>query len=183
MGQPKACLPFGEETMLQRIVRIVGAVCEETIVVAAAGQECPSLPSTVTLVHDRVAGQGPLEGLDTGLAALSSNPEFLYATAADTPFLVPEWIARLRELIGPHDAAIPEVDDKLHPLAALYRTTPLIHEVNSLRRDNQRRLMLLATHLRTRFVTPDELRIVDPPLQSLRNINFPEDYERALRDL
>ena len=44
MGVPKATLPFGPETMLQRVVRLLGTVVSPIVVVAARGQELPELP-------------------------------------------------------------------------------------------------------------------------------------------
>jgi len=169
--------------MLQRVVRLVGTVCPEVVVVAAPGQDYPPLPGGITIVSDRDPGQGPLEGLAAGLSALSSSPEFAFVTATDTPFLHPAWILRLHELIGSHDVAIPNVDGRLHPLAALYRTTTATPAVASLRAQGQRRLLLLAETLRTREVTAEELRVADPELKTLRNLNSPEDYHQALREI
>ena len=39
MGVPKATLPFGLETMLQRVVRLLGTVVSPIVVVAAREQE------------------------------------------------------------------------------------------------------------------------------------------------
>jgi len=41
MGVPKATLPFGPETMLQRVVRLLGTVVSPVVVVAAQGQPLP----------------------------------------------------------------------------------------------------------------------------------------------
>ncbi|MCA9117229.1 MAG: NTP transferase domain-containing protein, partial [Planctomycetaceae bacterium] len=41
MGQPKHLLPFGDETMLQRVVRTLSAVVSPVVVVAARGQQLP----------------------------------------------------------------------------------------------------------------------------------------------
>ena len=38
MGQDKASLPFGDETLLTRAVRIVGEVADQVLVVARAEQ-------------------------------------------------------------------------------------------------------------------------------------------------
>jgi len=37
--------------------------------------------------------------------------------------------------------------------------------------------------MRTRRVSPDEMRVADPDLRTLRNLNTREDYEAALRQL
>ncbi|HUR55514.1 MAG TPA: NTP transferase domain-containing protein, partial [Gemmataceae bacterium] len=50
MGRAKAWLPFGGETMLQRVVRVVGEVVSPVVVVAAAGQDVPPLPVGVRIV-------------------------------------------------------------------------------------------------------------------------------------
>ena len=47
MGRPKVMLPFGPETMLQRVVRLVGAVGGPVVAVAAAGQELPELDAAI----------------------------------------------------------------------------------------------------------------------------------------
>ena len=38
MGTPKCWLPFGDEVLLQRVVRVVGGVLSPVVVVAAKGQ-------------------------------------------------------------------------------------------------------------------------------------------------
>ena len=42
MGLAKATLPFGPEAMLQRVVRLLGAVVRPIVVVAAPEQELPT---------------------------------------------------------------------------------------------------------------------------------------------
>ena len=98
MGRPKAWLPFGDELMLQRVVRLAGTVAQPTIVVAAPAQELPALAADVAIVRDPVSGRGPLQGLAAGLAAFDNSVELVYATATDVPFLEPRWMTRLVEL-------------------------------------------------------------------------------------
>ncbi len=93
MGRSKAWLLFGDERMLERIVRLAGTVARPVVVVAAADQELPKLPVDVAIVRDPVAGRGPLQGLAAGLGALPDSVELAYATATDVPFLEPRWIA------------------------------------------------------------------------------------------
>ena len=52
MGQPKAWLPVRPERMLQRVVRLVSTVAGPIVVVAAPGQELPSLPAAVLVARD-----------------------------------------------------------------------------------------------------------------------------------
>ncbi|WP_406700085.1 molybdenum cofactor guanylyltransferase [Singulisphaera sp. Ch08] len=182
MGQPKAWLAFGPERLLQRVVRIVGEAADVVVVVAAPGQECPPLPNSVRIVRDSVSGRGPLQGLAAGMAALPASAEIVFATATDAPFLRPAWISRLRELIGENDLAIPFVGDFHHPLSAVYRRATSLPAIENLLGQNRRRLLDLMDALQTRVVDGDELRLVDPELASLRNLNTPEDYVKAISD-
>jgi molybdopterin-guanine dinucleotide biosynthesis protein A len=184
MGQPKAWLPFGPERLLQRVVRRIASGVGDgpIVVVAAPGQECPPLPLTVTIVRDEVSGRGPLQGLAAGLAALPGSVELVYASATDVPFLEPAWIGRLRELIGEDDLAIPLALGYHHPLAALYRPRAVLPVIDALLRADRLRPVFLMESVRTRVVTPDELRAVDPDLKTLRNLNEPGDYQRALQE-
>ena len=57
MGRPKAWLTFGGERMLQRVVRLVANVVDDVAVVAAPGQELPSLPPSIILRGTRSPGE------------------------------------------------------------------------------------------------------------------------------
>jgi len=183
MGRPKAWLPFGDERLLQRVVRLVATVASPIAVVAAPGQDLPELPGEVMIVRDEVAGRGPLQGLSTGLAALPDSNTLVYATATDVPFLEPRWIARLVELSDGQDLVIPFVGGYYHPLAALYRRSTVLPAIEALLREDRLRPGFLVEAVKTRVVGEAELRDVDPVLGTLRNLNCPEDYEQAVREV
>jgi molybdopterin-guanine dinucleotide biosynthesis protein A len=182
MGRPKAWLPFGPERMLQRVVRLVSAAASPLVVVAAPEQDLPPLPDSVLIARDRVRGKGPLQGLAAGLTALPESVDVAYATATDVPFLEPDWIRLLADLIGDHDLAIPWSDGYHHPLAALYRRDSVLPAIEALLGEDRLRPVFLMEALRARVVTADELRVVDPSVGTLRNLNSPEDYQAALAD-
>jgi molybdopterin-guanine dinucleotide biosynthesis protein A len=60
MGVPKATLPFGPETMLQRVVRLLGSVVAPIVAVAAREQKLPKLPEDVIVTRDEREQRGPL---------------------------------------------------------------------------------------------------------------------------
>ena len=182
MGRPKAWLPFGPERLLQRVVRLAGTVARPVVVVAAPGQDIPELPDDVAVVRDPVAGRGPLQGLAAGFAAVPDSVELIYATATDVPFLEPRWITRLVELMVGVDLVIPRIGGVLHPLAALYRKRAMLPVFESLLAQDRLRLTSLADAVPTLTVEEEDLRDVDPGFATVRNLNQPEDYERALRD-
>ena len=181
MGVPKATLPFGAETMLQRVVRLLGAVVSPIVVVAAREQSLPTLPVEVTITRDEREAKGPLEGIRAGLSALPESIDAAYITSCDVPLLVPAFVERMIDLLGDHDIAVMEIDGFPHPLSAIYRRDTLPH-VESLLASDRLRPVFLFDAVRTRRVKPEEMTVVDPELRTLRNLNTPEDYRAALAE-
>jgi molybdopterin-guanine dinucleotide biosynthesis protein A len=181
MGVSKATLPFGAETMLHRVVRLLGAVVSPVIVVAAREQSLPELPEDVTVTRDEREQRGPLEGLRAGLTALPNSVDIAYVTSCDVPLLVPGFVERMVELLGDHDIAVMEIDGFPHPLSAVYRRDTLPH-VESLLEKERLRPVFLFDAVRTRRVRPEEMASVDPQLRTLRNLNTREDYLAALSE-
>ena len=181
MGVPKATLPFGNETMLQRVVRILSSVASPIVVVAAREQSLPELPSGVIVARDEREAQGPLEGLRAGLSALPDTCDVAYVTSCDVPLLEPRFVERMIELLGDHDIAVMEIDGFPHPLSAVYRRNTIPH-IESLLAAKQLRPVFLFDRVRTRRVKPEEMAAVDPQLRTLRNLNTREDYLAALAE-
>lgn len=179
MGRPKVTLPFGPETMLARVVRLLGEAVEPVIVVAAVGQGLPELPPSVALVHDRQADRGPLEGLAVGLQALGDRSQAAFVTACDVPLLKPEFVRRMVELSAGYEIAVPHVKGFDQPLAAVYDVR-VLPRIEALLAADRLRPAYLFEEARTRRVTEEVLTDVDPELQSLANVNGPADYQAAL---
>ena len=179
MGFPKALLAFGPETMLQRVVRLLGTVVSPIVVVAAPDQTLPELPASVTVTRDEREGRGPLEGLRAGLKALPSAVDVAYVTSCDVPLLVPGFVQRMIELVDAHDVAVMEIDAFPHPLSAVYRRSTL-PQIEALLAADRLRPVFLFEAVRTRRVKPAEMSSVDPMLLTLRNLNDRADYLDAL---
>ena len=179
MGTSKALLPFGPETMLQRVVRLLGSVVSPIVVVAAGSQALPELPKDTLVTRDEREARGPLEGIRAGLKALPSQVDAAYITSCDVPLLVPGFVQRMIKLAEGYDIAVTEVDGFAHPLSAVYRRTALPH-AEALLAEDQLRVSHLFSRVRTRRVPTSEMIDVDPELQTLRNLNTREDYAAAL---
>jgi molybdopterin-guanine dinucleotide biosynthesis protein A len=180
IGSSKALLPFGPETMLQRIVRIARETIATVVVVAADGQTLPDLPPDVIVARDERPERGPLEGLRAGLKALPVTIEAAYVTGCDVPLLEPGFIRQLLAFADGHDAALVEIDGLPHPLPAVYRRRVLPH-VEELLAANRLRVAFLFDRVDTYRAGPRQIT-ADPELRTLRNVNTREDYERALAD-
>jgi molybdopterin-guanine dinucleotide biosynthesis protein A len=181
MGRPKAWLPFGDEFMLPRVVRLLGEAVAPIVVVAAPGQDVPPLPPGIDIVRDAEQGRGPLQGLIAGLEALRGRANAAYLSSCDVPFLQAAFVRRLVELLGNHVICVPEVGGYRHPLAAVYRIE-VAATAAKLLAENRSRSSFLFEEVPTRLIHPEELADVDPTFQTLRNLNTPAEYEAALRD-
>lgn len=186
MGRSKALLRFGDETMIERTVRILAGCTSPIVVVAAPEQDLPPLPH-VTIACDPVQARGPLQGIAVGLAALEPNVTWAFISATDAPFLTAAYVMALAELRDDAtDIVVMHSDGYHHPLAALYRTR-LHMKASELLAADIRRPRALFEAAKTRVVDPDELlRTTDlreSDLASLRNMNTPDDYRAALTEL
>jgi len=186
MGAPKAWLRVGDEFMLSRVVRIVGEAAGPVVVVAAPGQDVPPLPTGTRVVRDEVEGKGPLGGLVAGLVALEGEADVVYLSSCDVPLLK---VAFVRHILASNQGAyaprspcavVPRVGGRLHPLAAAYALDVLPVARALLARDCLRMTDLLDA-IPTCVIEDHELAAIDPALDSLRNVNTPEEYAAALR--
>jgi molybdopterin-guanine dinucleotide biosynthesis protein A len=182
MGHDKATLPFGSELMLQRIVRIVSLVVDQdSVVVVAAPDQClPDLPPTVIVARDERPQRGPLEGLAAGILALPKGVDAIYATSCDVPLMVTGFVAAMFEYLTDHDIAVPFDGQYFHPLAAVYRPS-VISVIQSLLSEDQLRPVFLFDKVHAAKIPVEQLRNVDPTLDTLMNLNRPEDYHLALQ--
>ncbi len=180
MGASKALLPFGDELMLQRVVRLVSEAVSDVVVVARPEQELPELPRDVRVTHDEIIDQGPLGGIAPGLKV--SRADAVYVTGCDVPFLNTAVVDLLFERLVANDVAVCETEGFTHPLAAVYRVS-VLPVIERLLEKERRRPVYLFDEVPTVRIGDDELRRVDPKLDTLANLNTPEAYEAALQAL
>ena len=189
MGSSKAWLELAGEPLLARAVRRLAGVAEPLVVVAALDQPLPDLPADVVVVRDRAPGNGPLEGIRAGLAALQGRADAAFVTTTDAPFAAAAFAARLEELRVEADAlaVVPRVYDRLHPLSAVYAVS-LLADVELRVATRALRVSALAEHPRALVVDADllladaALKAADPGLRSLFNVNTPDAFAAAIAE-
>lgn len=181
MGKSKAMLPFAKSTMLGCVIERLTEVTLDLVVVAAQQQELPTLPPGVVLVQDEREHRGPLEGIRVGLAALERHCEAAYVTSCDAPLLVPAVVSYLASQLAEAEAVVPSLQGRLHPLSAVYRTS-LTTLAERLLEQGESRLTTLSLACSANIFDAELLRSLDPNLQTLRNLNTPEEYEAAIRE-
>jgi molybdenum cofactor guanylyltransferase len=186
MGSPKAALEWHGSTLLRRICGIVArGVDGPVVVVRAPGQDLPELPDGVQIVEDAREGRGPLQGMSAGLHAVRDEAEAAYVSSTDVPLLHPRFVAAvLGALDGDTDVVLPEVGGHRHPLAAAYRTE-LADAVERLVAADRMKPAFLFEAARVKrlgaeaLLSDPALAALDPALDSVLNLNEPEDYEAA----
>lgn len=182
MGRPKAWLPFCGELMLPRVARILREVVDPVVVVAAPDQEVPLLPAGVAVVRDEGEGKGPLAGLAAGLAALEAQCDAVFLSSCDVPLLRAAFVRRVVARLEGSSAAlaaVPRVGGFFHPLAGAYRIA-VLPAVRAMLAAEQFRATGLLALVATCAIEADELTDADAELDSLRNLNTPDEYEAAL---
>src|SRR3954466_8166218 len=187
MGRPKGALEWHGSTLLYRTAALLARTVDgPVLVVAAPDQELPELPPRVEVVADPVEGQGPMRGLAAGLAALDGRATTAFVCSTDLPFLHPALVRRVLRGFADQetDVVLPVARGYRQPLAAGYRTA-LAGLVEKLLAEGDLRPGMLFRHCRVTqlddaALLTDELARYDPGLDSLVNVNEPEDYAAAL---
>lgn len=186
MGAAKAGLEWHGSTLLFRAVALLSrSVDGPVVVVAAPGQELPELPAGVAVAEDPVEGRGPMQGLAVGLAAVQDRAEAAFVCSTDLPFLHPAYVRRvLRGLTEGVDVVLPVARGFRQPLAAAYRTRIAGLVADLLAQGNDRPGMIFKHCVVSRLddaalLADAALAKFDPELDSVVNVNTPEDYRAA----
>ena len=175
MGRDKAALPAGDGTLIEHLARRLAPVVDETIVAGGSGRDAPA---GARMVDDRYPGLGPLAGIHAGL--LAARHAHVWVVGCDLPDADPGLASLLRGLAGDYDAVVPRLDSEPQGVCALYDRV-LASRIEDLLTAGERRVKMLLAASNVRYVTPEELRVVDPQLRSFRNINTPAEYEAWLK--
>ena len=195
MGTAKAALEWHGSTLLRHVTGVVSrAVDGPVFVVRALGQELPELDPRVVLCDDLEEGRGPMQGLAVGLAAAAEHSETAFVCSTDLPFLHAAFVlavlrgfepdAKTRESEGTPDVVLPFVHGYRQPMAAGYRTD-LVPRINRLLEAQRLRPAHLFEECNVRQLDDAELlsdarlASVDPDLDSVVNVNEPDEYRAA----
>ncbi len=192
MGRDKSQLPLGDRTFLHEIVRKIAPAVGRIVVVGNATQDLDKAarelktkqPTVeISFVTDQEPNRGPLEGIRVGLKHLEPLCSHAFVTGCDVPLIKPEFVQFLFDRIDNSTAIVPcSEDGKVFGMSAIY-TTNLHPEIGDLIERNELRVSNLAKRFSAKRIWVDELRTIDPKLDSLMNINRVEDYENLLRKI
>jgi len=174
MGRDKLLLEVGGETLVERVSGALSARCDE-VILAGGGMAPPG----VLFVGDCRPGQGPLAGMEAGLAA--ARFPLVFVAAGDMPFLSADLVDHLLEVLQNRGAlaAVPDNDGSTHPLCAAYSREVLPRLRSALDGGVRAAREFLRGLDAVVYVREAELRSLGDPDLLLMNVNSPDDLLRA----
>lgn len=195
MGSSKAWLDWHGTTLLFRTVAVLGRALDgPVVVVRGAGQALPDLPPGTEILDDPVPDRGPLPAIGVGLGRVADRAPVAFVASVDLPLLHPAFVARVLDALGTagdpdhdsvHDVVLPVAHGHHQPLAAAYRTS-LAATIGELVEAGIGRPPSLFDRVRVlrleeaALLADPDLARLDPDLESLTNVNTPQEYAAAL---
>ncbi len=176
MGQPKALMPWDGGLLIDAVIRALGSVVEDILVVAK--DTAPFVGRGARVIPDRATVSHPWAGLSTGL--LQATHEVSFVCACDMPWLHPALIRYLCDALGGSDAAIPQGPHGMEPLHAVY-TRRCVPRMARNWRAGARTFPHLLEGLAVRMVTSSELDGIEGWERSFVNLNTPTEYGKIHR--
>jgi len=177
MGCDKALLPYRGGRFIEAIYRKMTDLFDEVIVVGPDSGRYDFLPCRC--VPDRFQGMGALAGIHSALH--HSRTERIFVVACDMPHIKGDLIRYICAFQDESDIVVPEGDNGLEPLYALYNKSVLPFVEQALC-SGKRDCCSFHEKVRVLRVPKKMVERIDPSLSAFRNINTPEDYFRFRRD-
>jgi molybdenum cofactor guanylyltransferase len=175
-GRDKSGLLVEGRSILDRQIDELSAITDDLLVVIGDAS-CSSRVrgnGRLRVVLDRIAGCGPLGGLDAALAA-ARDPQ-LILVACDMPFVTAALLGHLLSLASEADAVVPMTERGYHPVCAVY-TRACQPAVQQALAEGRLSMIALLESVRTRAVAGRELDAFGPRARLLANVNTPAEFD------
>jgi molybdopterin-guanine dinucleotide biosynthesis protein A len=174
-GSNKAFAEFNGTPLIERVIAILGSIFENLILITNSPEEFSYL--SLPIHEDPIKGLGPIGGIYAGLEAM--RDEIGFFVACDMPFINRDLVRHMVAVRNDFDAVVPKIDWKVEPLHALY-TKNCLPPILELIRDGSYQTIKSFNSIRVRYVTEDEIRAIDPEVQSFMNVNRPDELLDAI---
>ena len=177
MGREKLSIEVGGLSLIEHVKNALSSSCEEVLVVGGGVQ----LEGARHVADERTGRQGPLAGIEAGLAA--ANRPHVFVAAGDMPLLPRELVGYLLERLGQGGvmAVIPRYGGRSHPLCGAYARA-LLPGVRAALDGGTRAVHEFLEGMDGVAYVGEELRRFGDPDLLLMNVNSPRDLERARRE-
>lgn len=174
MGQDKAFMQLGGQSLLQRALELAKTVAGAPWIVGNAAKFAAFAP----VVEDVYPECGPLGGIHAALSKSGSDLNLMIAV--DLPFLQPDFLKYLLSRSRESGAAVvvPRAGGRLQPLCGVYRRGFAAVAERSLRA-GRNKIDPLFAEVHTCIIEPDELKQLGFSEQQFSNVNTQQDWEAA----
>ena len=176
-GSDKSAAPWRATTLVETVAAVVSGVFDLTLIVVKDPAPFLRLERPgCSVVCDLRPEAHSLGGVSSALAHAAT--ERVFVCACDMPFLNAGLVRGLAELGGGFDAVVPVWEGRLQPLCAVYgrACVPVIDHLLS---QERARVQDVFDLVRTRVVTEEEIRAMDPQGRSFMDLDTRAEYERA----
>jgi molybdopterin-guanine dinucleotide biosynthesis protein A len=174
-GVAKPFLTVGGRPIAERQLGVLRAVFPRVLVIANDPE--PWAPFGVEVVPDRVAGAGPMGGIQAALAA-ADDGDAVVCVGGDLPFLEAGLLAALRDRAPEAAALVPRTAIGAEPLCARYGRG-LLSALDARLQAGQLALHTMLEEAAAAWIEGADLAALDPDGRSFFNINTPDDLRRA----
>ena len=177
-GRDKAVEPFQGQPLIERVIRGVSQLTDETVVVVgdqARGDALPLLPG-IGIAPDIYPGGGSLGGIFTGLSV--ARMPWGLVVGCDMPFINLELMRYLLSLSEGADAVVPVVAGRPEPTHALY-SKECLGPIEGFLKAGELRITGFYDQVNVRYVAEEEIAEYDPDFLSFFNVNSLADLEKA----
>jgi len=169
-GRTKAFLSIEGKRIIDRQLDVLRPMFSEIWISANAPE--PFAELGLPIVPDAVPESGPLGGILAVLEAADAPRVFF--VAGDMPFILADAVRLVSQHPDEAPVLVPIVNGQPEPLFARYARR-CAASIRLRLAAGQRKATCFHSDFSVRVVAEDELRAVDPTLQSLSNVNRPED--------
>jgi molybdopterin-guanine dinucleotide biosynthesis protein A len=180
MGEDKALLDFGGQTLIQHVLDRLGSLAQETLITTnnPKGYRFLGIP----IIPDAIPNRGALGGLYTALSA-ATHP-LVAVVACDMPFASAAILRACQDSLIDDpalDAVVPSTEHGLEPLHAVYRRETCLPVVKAAIEADQWKMIAWHGDVNVRVLTPAETASYEPENRTFWNVNTPEDFEEAIK--
>ena len=170
MGCDKAMLPFRGAPLWRNQIELLRRVQTRQILMSARIDPAWR-PVDVEFVTDQEPSRGPLSGIAATLK--HTTADHLLVLAIDMPFMTEKYLRRICEQARPGQGAVPTIDGRAEPLAAVYPREAKDDFDRALSGNDFSLQTLIRDLIGDGKLRPVEVLVSDVPL--FRNLNRPED--------
>jgi molybdopterin-guanine dinucleotide biosynthesis protein A len=174
MGRDKALLPWGSGDLLDHAIARLAAAVPEVAILCGPVARYADRGSPVLL--DPETGDGPIAGLEAGLAHAGGRPVLLLAV--DLPLVPAALLRALVDALPGHDAVVPRSSRGPEPLSAAYGPACLA-AITARLAAGERRMTAFWPDVRVREMGGPELARFGDPEAMFLNVNEEADLARA----